>query len=204
MMPGVFFETIKRRKWVILLALCLVGLADVVFTHLKAESRSVQENKVVEFVEKQYRLLEKGNFRELSENVAEGVWKPESKGFLLNGLMKQGEFERRIEDDLGVRAWRVHFVTLKAVGYAVVAREAFGAQFRRESEILDRVDPSRMIEYVHVVEMSGHNTGRCSIIDWKRKVPVIWRNGKYTVIMRGTPEVYSLIHNEQWFEAVRF
>jgi hypothetical protein len=55
-----------------------------------------------------------------------------------------------------------------------------------------------------VVEMSGHNTGHCSIIQWERPVPVVRLNGRYVILLRGTPDLYALLHNEQWFLPVVF
>jgi hypothetical protein len=195
---------ISRKKWLILLPLCIVGIVAVVLQHPGTESMSVQGNRVVDFVKGQYQLLSEGKYQQLSQNVVEGLWRGESRKYVLSGVMQQGDFAKQLEDDLGVGGWRLHFVTLQAVGYSVVARKTFGALLARENQILDEVDPSKSIQKVFVVKMSGHNTGRCSIVEWERLVPVIQRNGTYLILMRGAPEVYSLVHNEQWFQPIRF
>ena len=199
-----FLSRIGGKKWLILLPLCVVGLVAVVLQHPGTEPVSVQGNRVVDFVKGQYELLGEGKYQELSQNVVEGLWKGESRNYVLDGVMERGEFARQLEDDLGVGAWRLRFVTLQAAGYSVVARKAFGALLSRENQILDRIDPSKSIERVFVVKMTGHNTGQCSIVEWERLVPVVQRNGAYAILMRGAPEVYSLVHNEQWFQPTRF
>jgi hypothetical protein len=192
------------RKWLVLLPLCIVGLVAVVLQHPGTESVSVQGNRVVDFVRSQYGLLGEGKYEQLSGHVVEGLWKGESGSYVLTGVMEPRSFTAQMEDDLGVGGWRLHFVTLQAVGYSVMDRGAFGALLSRESQLLDRIDPSKSIRSVFVVKMSGHNTGRCSIVEWERQVPVVQRNGAYVILMRGAPEVYSLVHNEQWFQPVRF
>ena len=199
-----FFAGISRKKWLVLLPICVVGLAAVVVQHVGTESVSVQANQVVDFVKGQYRLLGEGKYQELSGNVAEGLWKGEARNFVPGGVMERGEFERQLEDDLGVGAWRLRFVTLKAVGYSVVDRKAFGALLARENQVLDQIDPSKSINRVFVVKMAGHNTGRCSIVEWERPVPVVKKDGAYVILMRGAPDVYSLVHNEEWFLPTRF
>jgi hypothetical protein len=197
-------EKLDRKKWLILLPICVVGLAAVVLEHPRAESPSAQGNRVVDFVKSQYLLLAEGRYKELSRNVVEGRWTGLSKNYAFDGLVPKGAFETQLEDDLGAGAWRLHFVTLKPVGYSMVDRPAFATLLKRESEILDGIDPSQSIENVFVVTMSGHNTGRCSIVEWERPVPVVRLKGTYTMILRGAPEVYSLVHNEEWFLPTTF
>lgn len=199
-----FFTFLGRRKWLVLLPLCIVGLGAVVLYHPGTEQMSVQGNRVVDFVKGQYQLLAEGRYQQLSANVVEGLWKGEAKKFDPAGLMDPGDFARQMEDDLGVGGWRLHFVTLQAVGYSVVPRKDFGGLLARENQVLDQVDPSKSIQDVFVVTMNGHNTGRCSIVEWERLVPVVRKNGAYVTLMRGAPEVYSLVHNEQWFLPTKF
>jgi len=197
-------RVISRKKWLVLLPLCVVGLGAVVLQHPGTESVSVQANHVVNFVKGQYRLLAEGKYTELSGSVVEGLWKGEARNFVPGGMMDRGEFARQMEDDLGVGAWRLRFVTLEAVGYSVVDRKSFGALLARENQVLDQIDPSKSIDHVFVVKMAGHNTGRCSIVEWERPVPVVQKDGAYIILMRGAPEVYSLVHNEEWFLPTRF
>jgi hypothetical protein len=195
---------ITRKKWLVLLPICMVGLAAVVLEHPRAESPAAQGNRVADFVKSQYLLLAEGRYGELSRNVVEGRWTGQSKNFVFDGLVQRAAFEKQLEDDLGIGAWRLHFVTLKPVGYSVVDRPAFAGLLKRESQILDGIDPTQSIERVFVVTMSGHNTGRCSIVEWERPVPVVRLNGAYVMILRGAPEVYSLVHNEEWFLPTKF
>lgn len=197
-------KSVIAHKSIVLLVLCLTGIAGIVFGRLRTESPSVQENRMVRFVKGQYALLSEGKYDTLSENVIEGQWRRDSKVYILGGLIPKENFTKQLEDDLGVGGWRLHFVTLKAIEYFTVERKAFEALLKRESQILDHIDPLRNVGMVHLVRMAGHNTGRCSIVEWDRLVPVIDRQGKYMIIMRGAPDVYSLVHNEQWFQAVRF
>jgi|WetSurMetagenome_2_1015567.scaffolds.fasta_scaffold212994_2 hypothetical protein len=193
-----------RRKWLILLPFCVAGLLAVVLENPEKPSLPGQGNSVVDFVKDQYALLGKGRYRDLSRNVVEGLWKKDTSGYVLGGLMPKNEFEAQLEDDLGVGAWRLRFVRLAATGYTVVDRRSFGALLARESQILDVIDPSKSVQEVFVVKMAGHNTGRCSIIEWEKQVPVVRMQGRYLLLMRGLPDVYSLLHNEQWFLPTKF
>jgi hypothetical protein len=197
-------EKLGRRKWLILLPFCIVGLVAVVLERPGTPSPSVQGNRVVDFVKGQYGLLGEGKYQDLSQTVVEGLWRKDAKGYVLSGLMPKDVFEAQLEDDLGVRAWRLRFVRLAATGYSVVDRRSFGALLSRESQILDAIDPAKSIENVFVVKMAGHNTGRCSIVEWEKLVPVVQMQGRYLLLMRGLPEVYSLLHNEQWFLPTKF
>jgi hypothetical protein len=197
-------EKIGRRKWLLLLPLCVVGLAAVVLSHPGTASTSAQGNRVVDFVKSQYLLLAEGKYDELSRNVVEGRWTGQSKNYVLDGVVLKETFETQLEDDLGPGAWRLHYVTLNASGYSVVDRPSLAALMKRESQVLDEVDPSKSIDSVFVVKMSGHNTGHCSIVEWERQVPVVRLQGRYVMILRGAPEVYSLVHNESWFLPTTF
>ena len=197
-------EKLGPRKWLVLLPFCIVGLVAVVLEHPGTQSLSVQGNHVVDFVKDQYGLLGKGRYKELSRNVVEGIWRKEANGYTFSGLMPNDAFEAQLEDDLGIGAWRVRFVTLAATGFSVVERQSFGALLSRESQILDAIDPSKSVKSVFVVTMAGHNTGRCSIIEWEKLVPVVQMQGRYLLLMRGLPEVYSLLHNEEWFLPTKF
>jgi hypothetical protein len=197
-------NSLIAHKSIILLALCLIGIAGIVFGRLRRESAVAQENKIVSFVKQEYALLSEGKYDTLSENVIEGQWRGHAKEFALSGLIQKEAFTMQLEDDLGVGGWRLHFVTLKAIEYFAIERKAFETLLKRESQILDQIDPLRHVGTVHIVRMAGHNTGRCSIVQWDRLVPVIDREGRYMIIMRGAPDVYSLVHNEQWFQAVKF
>jgi len=201
---AVITRFIRRRSAILLLAFCVVGLTATFLGQRGAGSPAVSENRVTRFVEDQYRLLAQGKYETLSANVAEGVWKGPPRGSVLSGLAPREDAVRQLEDDLGVGAWRLHFVTLEATRYVKVPRGEFTAMMRREGEILDLVDPSREVSFVSVVTMKGHNTGRCSNVEWERQVPVIERQGRYTILMRGAPAVYALVHNEQWFTPVAF
>jgi hypothetical protein len=199
-----FFAGISRKKWLILLPFCVVGLVAVVLEHPRTDTLSVQGNRVVDFVKGQYTLLGEGKYHELSQNVVEGLWRKESNGYVCSGLVQKDAFETQLEDDLGIGAWRLHFVKLTAAGYSVVDRRSFGVLLSRESQILNDIDPSKSIGSVFVVKMSGHNTGHCSIVQWERLVPVIRMQGRYVMLLRGAPEVYSLVHNEEWFLPTKF
>ena len=198
------YTSVIAHKSILLLVLCFIGIAEIVFGRLRTESPSVQENKMVNFVKAQYALLAEGKYDTLSENVIEGQWRRDSKDYITSGLIQKEDVIKQLEDDLGVGGWRLHFVTLKAIEYFSIERKAFETILKRESQILDQIDPLRKVGTVHIVRMAGHNTGRCSIVQWDRLVPVIDWQGKYMIIMRGAPEVYSLVHNEQWFQAVKF
>jgi len=197
-------KILGRGKLPILVILCVGGLAAVALGRAGTESQSIQGNRVVDFVKAQYTLLGEGKYQELSQNMVEGVWAGETNNYAIQGLAQKDWMARQLEDDLGVNAWRLRFVTLKAVGYSVVDRQSFGALMKRENQILDLLDPSKSAKKVFMVQMSGHNTGRCSIMQWDRQVPVVRMQGKYVLRMRGPPKVYSLVHNEQWFQPARF
>jgi hypothetical protein len=200
-----FPAALAGRKWLFLLPLCVLGLVDLVLEHPAVKAPPVRENRVVDFVTSRYLFLEEGRYQELSPEVAEGLWEREDVNrYRLTGLVARRDMENQLEDDLGVGGWRVRFVTLKAVAYSEMDRRAFSTFLRRESQVLDLLDPSQSVQSVSVVTMSGHNTGRCSIIEWERPVPVVKLNGRYIILMRGTPDVYALEHNEQWFLPVRF
>jgi hypothetical protein len=193
-----------RKRWLILLPFCIVGLAAVVLEHPGTPSASVQPNRAVDFVKEQYGLLGKGRYKELAQNVVEGLWKKVPGGFAFSGLVPKEAFEAQMEDDLGIGAWRLRFVSLAATGYSVVDRRSFGALLSRESQILDAIDPAKEVKSVFVVKMAGHNTGQCSIVEWETLVPVVQMRGTYLLLMRGLPEVYSLMHNEEWFLPTKF
>ena len=201
---GIAAIILGRRKLPILVFLCVVGLAAVVLGRTGTESQAIQGNRIVDFVKAKYTLLGEGKYQELSQNMVEGVWAGEPNNYVIQGLAQKDWIERQLEDDLGVNAWRLRYITLKAVGYSVVDRQSFGALLKRENQMLDLVDPSKSAKKVFLVQMSGHNTGRCSIMQWDRQVPVVRLQGKYVILMRGTPAVYSLVHNEQWFQPARF
>ena len=194
----------KRITTGALLVLCAVALTITFLGKAGAGSRDVLENRATRFVKAQYGLLSSGKYDALSQRVVEGRWKRGAAGWQLEGILPSTDQARQLEDDLGVGAWRLHFVSLNAVKFSVVPRSQFRGFMRRESEILDAIDPGEHVQSVSVVSMKGHNTGRCSIVEWERQVPVVEKDGDYLILMRGTPEVYSLVRNEQWFEAVRF
>ena len=187
-----------------LLLSCAAALTITFLGKAGAGSRDILENRATRFVKAQYGLLASGKYDALSQRVVEGRWKRGAAGWQLEGILPPSGQARQLEDDLGVGAWRLHFVSLNAVKFQVVRREEFRGVMRRESEILDSIDPSERVQSISIVSMKGHNTGRCSIVEWERQVPVVEKDGSWLILMRGTPEVYSLVHNEQWFEPVRF
>ena len=187
-----------------LLAFCVFALTATFIENSGKGSRDIRENSVTRFVNEQYGLLAEGKYDALSRGVVEGIWKREDDGWKLAGLALPSDEARQLEDDLGIGAWRLHFVSLKAVKFEIVARSDFKGVLRRESQILDAIDPAKKISSISIVSMKGHNTGECSIVEWERQVPVVEKDGRYLILMRGAPDVYSLIHNEQWFQPVRF
>ena len=186
------------------MAFCAAALAATFLENRGAGAAAVSDNGITAFVNDQYALLAKGKYEELSRGVVEGLWSREPSGYHFDGVMPAAESAQRLEDDLGVGAWRLRFVSLKAIGFTVLSRPDFRKSLRREAEILDAIDPDGKISTVAVVTMKGHNTGRCSIVEWERQVPVVEKDGRRLILMRGAPAVYELVHNEQWFQPVRF
>ena len=197
-------QFIKKNKTILLLIVCLAAIGEGVYSGFgNTDSKGIR-NKYTNFVMSQYGKLDDGIYDELSQAVIEGSWDKEDGEYVLSGIMEMEEIERIVMDDLGVNGWRIRFVILKPQDFYILGRDEFAKTFERESSILEYIDSAGEIEKIQIVELTGHVTGRCSIIDWVRTIPVVKIDGRLKMIIRGMPKVYYLIHKEQWFKPVKF
>ena len=201
MKTTIFFKTYRVP---LLVLFCVLSIGEGLYSGLQSTDGHIISNTITNFVLSQYRMLDKGEYTKVVENLIEGAWVKKDGEFVLAGLVGNEKLVEILEDDLGKNGWRIRFVTLDVSGYVTVPREEFPGLLKREGEMLDLIDPNRNIEFVHIVELTGHVTGRCTIVDWVRPVPVVWKNNGYIMLIRGMPEVYDLIHNEQWVKPVFF
>lgn len=195
---------IKKYKVAILLILCLAAVGEGLFSSFRSSEDGTVRNRYTEFVLTQYERLDDGEYEKLSENYIEGLWEKKDGKYVLSGIMEQKTAASFVKDDLGIKGWRIRFVILKAIDYYTLPRDEFMMGFTRENSILNQIDPNGDIEEIHIVVLTGHVTGRCSIVDWVRPVPVVRTVEGFKMIIRGMPEVYYLIHKEQWFKPVEF
>jgi hypothetical protein len=200
-MPRDFFQ---KRKVIILLILCLFAVGEGLYSSFAGAERGTVRNRYTDFVLSQYERLDDGEYEKLAVNYIEGIWEKQGEEYAVSGIMDREAAASFLKDDLGVNGWRIRFVILKAIDYYTLSREAFPKQFKREAAVLDYADSGEEVEEIHIVVLTGHVTGRCSIVDWVRPVPVVRLHGKLQMIIRGMPEVYYLLHKEQWFKPLQF
>jgi hypothetical protein len=200
-MPRDFFQ---KYKVIILLVVCLLAVGEGLYSSFAGVERGTVRNRYTDFVLSRYERLDDGEYEKLAENYIEGLWEKQGDEYVVSGIMGREEAAAFLKDDLGVNGWRIRFVILQAIDYYTVSREAFPEQFKREAAVLDVVDPEKDIEEIHIVVLTGHVTGRCTIVDWVRPVPVVRLDGSLQMIIRGMPEVYYLLHKEQWFKPLHF
>ncbi len=194
----------QKQKVIIMLVLCLLAVGEGLYSSFAGAERGTVRNRYTDFVLSQYERLDDGEYEKLAENYLEGIWEKQGDEYAVSGIMDREAAASFLKDDLGVNGWRIRFVILKAIDYYTLSREAFPKQFKREAAVLDYADPGDEVEEIHIVVLTGHVTGRCSIVDWVRPVPVVRLHGKLQMIIRGMPEVYYLLHKEQWFKPLHF
>lgn len=197
-------EFLKKNKLYILLAVSLFAVGEGLYSSFKGTETGIIKNRITNFVLTQYHKLDNGDYEKLSENYIEGLWKKKNGQYVLRDIMDQEKSAAVLKDDLGVNGWRIRFVTLKVIDYYTLTRKEFADRFKREHAVLQYADPEETVDQIHIAVLTGHVTGRCSIVDWERPVPVVNLDGGYKMIIRGMPDVYSLLHKEQWFKPLQF
>lgn len=197
-------EFFQKQKVRILLVLCFIAVGEGVYSSFTGNEGDSVRNRYSNFVLDQYERLDDGEYEKLAENYIEGRWEKQNGEYAVSGIMDRETSVALLKDDLGVNGWRIRFVILKAIDYYTLPRESFPEEFKREAAVLDYVDPEKKVGEIHIVVLTGHVTGRCSIVDWVRPVPVVRIDGGLQMIIRGMPEVYMLLHKEQWFKPLHF
>ncbi|MCC8179832.1 MAG: hypothetical protein LIP23_02840, partial [Planctomycetes bacterium] len=89
--------------------------------------------------------------------------------------------------------------------FRLAGKVALLPEERRDAEIiayLEKVEGRPLP--LGVVVLEGHVSGRCNIINWRRRVVVADPDGKKIIISRGTPDDYEFVRREQWFTPVKF
>ncbi len=197
-------EFFKKNKLYILFAISLFAVGEGLYSSFIGTETGIIKNRITNFVLNQYRRLDNGEYEQLAGNYIEGVWEKQEGEYVLREIMDPKNSVAVLKEDLGVNGWRIRFVTLKVIDYYTLSREVFAQRFKREHAVLQHIDSEGTIEQIHIIVLSEHVTGRCSIVDWERPVPVVNLEAGYKMIIRGMPEVYSLLHKEQWFKQLQF
>lgn len=214
-MPDDFDSSTRAAKIAYIVFYALTGLALVsvlsgmVWPAKRADTEMAHSDTgAEEFVLSLYRKLDDGDYNTIAPRTIEGKW---SKGkqpreYHFAGLLPTSALKEVMLDDYGENGWRIRFVTLKILGSdAPVAADKLDKTLKRESEIIRYIERLRGERLpVTVVTLTGHVTGRCHIIDWVRRLPLVKIDGDWVAISRGSPEDYEMVRREQWFTPVKF
>lgn len=155
-----------------------------------------------------YRSMDSGDFDRIVSIAVEGRWRKGDKPreYHFAGLQTAPELRQHLLTDYGKDGWMIRFVSLRAVDSTRLAGKAelLPAE-KREAEIVGYLESLAGKPLpVSIVVLEGHVSGRCNIINWRRRVPIVEMDGRRVVISRGTPDDYEPVRREQWFKAIGF
>ncbi len=71
--------------------------------------------------------------------------------------------------------------------------------FTRENKILDYIDPKSNIKKIDIVEVKGYKVGVCSVSEWSKKIPIIWFNDRWKIVLPGSLDSVIALRKEDLF-----
>ncbi len=155
-----------------------------------------------------YRDIDAGAYPAVAEMTVEGRWRKGAapREYHFAGVLQSGEVIDQLNADYGENGWMLRFVALRALGAErLPLGSGLDGSFRREIEIIKYLERLRGVPLpLALVTLQGHVSGRCNIINWERRIPLVMLDGKWRVVSRGTPEDYELVRREQLFKPVTF
>ncbi len=155
-----------------------------------------------------YRDIDAGAYAAVADMTVEGRWRKGAapREYHFAGLLDAGEKIANLDADYGENGWMLRFVVLRALGARrLPLGSGLDESSRRESEIIGYLERLRGVPLpLAVVTLSGHVSGRCNIINWERRLPLVRLDGKWRVVSRGTPKDYELVRREQLFKPIGF
>lgn len=155
-----------------------------------------------------YHDIDDGNYAAIARRAVEAHWRKGTapREYHFAGLESPAEFIRHLENDYGKDGWQIRFLSLDVLGSVRLAGKAeLEPTEKREAEIVAYLEAmaGRPLP-LGVVTIRGHVSGRCNIVNWRRRVLVADPDGQRIVVSRGAPEDYEPVRREQWFTPVRF
>jgi len=171
--------------------------------------QKIYDSDLENVINKIYYSIDYGNFDVLSSYALEGRWLPagiqnNKKFYTLNGLVSKEDFINYAVKDYGENGWRLKFTSLEIKDINKIDKEKFLEDFLPEYEIIKFIKFDINKNPVYLANIKGFIVGSCSITDWEKKLPMLWVNTGWKVIVSGTPDDLRLIHRDQWFANINF
>ena len=190
----------KLLSWAVLILLSHLILNSIgLFDHRE------DKDPLISHVYNFYNLIDHGEYEEISKLVIEPVWETYAiKKYNFSTLLSDISIKNRLLDDFGVNGWRVSIVAMEIIDRTQFSREEFSKLFIREAQVLDEFDNMNVIKSIEVVTFTGTTTGKCSLNNWIKPIPVITLKDKFLIISKGIPGELDLLHAEQWFTDIPF
>ena len=190
----------KVLGWAVLLL-----LSYLIFTSIGLFNHREEKDPLINYVYNFYKLIDQGEFEELSSLIIEPVWDTyDIKKYNFLELLSTSVVKEKLLDDFGVNGWRVSIVAMEIIDRQQFSREEYNKLYLREAQVLDIFDKQKIVETIDVVTFTGSTTGKCSLNNWIKPVSVISYNNEYMILSKGIPTELELLHAEQWFTDVPF
>ncbi len=203
-------SNIKKIPIILLYIAAVVALVFI-FTGFLGEKKHIKksENEIANTIYSFYEFTDSGDFEKLQSITLEGEWYTElkqdnEKEVNLTGVVEKMDFIEKAVKEFGEDGWKTHIISLEILDQTEISYSEFYINFPREYEILKYLNDGEELFTIYVAELKGFRAGACSLIDWSKKIPVIWHDSKWKVVLTGTPKYMEAIHGSHWFTNLEF
>lgn len=147
-----------------------------------------------------FRDLDAGRYDRISDNYLEAGWSESGDDYIISDWLNRNEILYQLNDDFGYKGWRMRLVALEVVDSWPEEVDRLAETHPRMFTALDSLG----ISEVYIVRVKGSVTGRCSIDNWIKTLPIIEIDGRVKIVSPGLPEDLVLLHPEYFMKDIVF
>ncbi len=187
-----------------MIALIFITIEFIININLNSGSGNEIETLVLKF----YKDADKGNYEDLYNITIEGKWVENDakidQNYSFVGVVEKDYFIKRSIEDFGEDGWKIYATSIEVIDGSKMLRSEFLDDFYREGKILNYIDPKENTKYINIVEVKGYSVGICTIREWRRKIPILWFNDSWKIVLPGSPENLFVLRKEDLYANIEF
>ena len=180
-----------------LISLILLDASGLATSHVKPDDYSKLAISLM-------RDIDAGFYEKVARNYMEPSWGSNGSEYEFLSWKSQSEIIAQLEDDFGVNGWRLRIVSLDVLDSRDVEVRDIANLHPRLGIALLNLGFLTDSELVHIVVLQGSVTGRCSIDNWIKTIPIVRNKYEYKLVSAGLPEELILIHPGQFLKDIDF
>lgn len=204
------FNLSKRILAIFIYVISIIALVIISIGFIKNEKPNyINNNQIMKLASSIYSFIDDGEYEKLYDIVLEGKWKSNSaigdkKVYVLDGILDRDSFLTQNINDFGSNGWRINFNSLEILSAENIELQKFKEEYFKQWLILKKYNSANNNIKLYIVTIKGYNIGNCSIVDWEKKLPIIFDGKYWKAIVTGTPEDLEAIHREQFLTEIKF